>query len=244
MSIELSKVAARLEGLEETIIAKLLDRAQFHVNTCVYQPGESGFAHEKERCLFKVRLFHQETMDAQFGRFHVPEERPFNRELPPVQRQVTLPPSDLYINDYDIINLSENIIQDYMELIPKLCREGDDRQYGSSVEHDVYAFQAIARRIHYGAMYVAECKYVDDPTTYRTMIDNNDTDGMMKKLTRQEVEDKIIQRIREKVDTIQFRANPMVRHLVDPDVITSFYRDTIIPLTKKGEILYLLNRER
>ena len=39
-------------------------------------------------------------------------------------------------------------------------------------------------------------------------------------------------------------ANSAIRRVIDPDHIVDFYRSCIIPLTKKGEVLYLLNRKK
>jgi len=242
MQLDLKLVAAKLEGLEETIIAKLIDRSQFRANNQVYIAGKSGFTEEQERSLFELRLYFQESMDSQFGRFWVPEERPFNHELPASQRQVTIPPTGLVIDDFNLINLTPEIKVSYLELIKQLCPEGDDTQYGSSVEHDVFSLQAISRRIHFGAMYVAECKFSDDPEGYSNLIKAEDTAGLNRLLTRQAVEDKIIQRVYEKVESIQEQVNPAVRHLINPEIVVDYYRNTIIPLTKKGEIAYLLQR--
>ena len=240
--LNLSNIAAQLEGLEETIIYKLLDRAQFKTNRRVYKPGYSGFTGESQRCLFDIRLSFHETMDAQFGRFHVPEERPFTDNLPSSRREVLLPPTQLAINDYDLVNASSDIKKAYINLLTALCDDGDDGQYGSSVEYDVFAVQSIGRRIHFGALYVAESKFSSSPAEYTELIRNRDEKGLMKKLTRKTVEDRIISRIYEKICSIQSNVNQTVRRVIDPQIIVTFYRETIIPLTKKGEILYLLNR--
>jgi chorismate mutase len=94
-------------------------------------------------------------MDARFGRYCVPEERPFCKDLPKPRRKVNLPEYDLVIDDFNKINLTESIKSRYIELVPLICQPGDDGQYGSSVENDVYALQAISRLIHYGALFVA-----------------------------------------------------------------------------------------
>lgn len=237
-------VAARLEGLEETIISRLIDRAQFHVNSSVYLAGKSGFSGEPSRSLFEIRMQYQENMDALFGRFCVPEERPFTRNLPSPRRAVILEETGLNILNFDKVNLSSEILTDYFDLITKLCQPSDDGQYGLSVEHDIYALQAIARRIHYGAMYIAECKYSSSTDLLNQLIENNDYNGMMSALTRKDVEDRIITRIREKTIAAQVSINELVRYRIDPEIVVKFYRDTIIPLTKKGEIAYLLNRRR
>jgi chorismate mutase len=241
-TIHLSYIAARLEALEETIIYKLLDRAQFAINKSAYLPGQSGFTGNVKDSLFDIRLSTHETMDAQFGRFSVPEERPFTQRLPESKRKVSIDTSFLLISDFNRVNLCNEIKTAYLDLLPKLCHQDDDAQYGSSVEHDVFAVQSISRRIHYGSFYVAECKFRSAPDEYSRMIGNNDRDGLLDKLTRKDVEEQIITRVFEKICSIQRDVNKLVRQVIDPQSIVTFYHDTIIPLTKEGEILYLMNR--
>ena len=135
-------------------------------------------------------------------------------------------------------------IECYLSLVPRICPNGDDGQYGSSTEHDVYALQAISRRIHYGAMFVAESKYRADRQLYDGLIQRNDRKGIAKQLTRPEVEEQICHRVVVKTDKIQAEANRRIRTLIEPEIVQDFYRHTVIPLTKEGEILYLLNRRR
>ena len=241
---DLDKIAADLEGLEETIIARLIDRAQFRQNLMVYQPGKSGFTGETELSLFALRLKYQEEMDACFGRFAVPEERPFNQNLPDAKRIVRLPENCLRLANYDAVNLTGKILASYLDLVPRICAAGDDAQYGSSVEHDVYAIQAISRRIHYGAMYVGETKYLSDPETFRKAVDAEDFNTLETLLTRPAVEQRILERVQEKVTVLQAAARIDTRITIDPGTVRAYYAAHIIPLTKEGEILYLLNREK
>ncbi|MBD3422120.1 MAG: chorismate mutase [Chitinivibrionales bacterium] len=238
----LQQIAAQLESLEETIIFKLIDRAQFKQNSTVYKAGKSGFAENPDASLFHLRLLYHERMDAQFGRFCVPEERPFNSDLPQPRRSITMRDTGLQIDNYDAVNLTHEIGESYLKLLPRMCRRGDDGHYGSSVEHDVYAVQAIARRIHYGALYVAESKYRGDQDTYAQMIRRNDRCELMQHLTRKEIEERIIDRVREKVAYAQGRINEDLRIKIDPESVLTYYRDYIIPLTKEGEVRYLLQR--
>jgi len=240
--LNLDLIASRLEGLEETIIHKLIDRAQWRVNEAAYAVGQSGFANEDSRSLFQLRLHYHEEMDAKFGRFCVPEERPFNTDLPRPQRTVNIPETGLYIKELDCVNLTQAVLSSYLLLLPKICRDGDDGQYGSSVEHDVYAVQAIARRLHYGALYVAESKFRSDVEGYSRLIKDKDHNQLLEKLTRKSVEDKIIARVKEKVKRLQAKINRSVRTAVNPEPIIIYYRDFLIPLTKQGQILYLMNR--
>lgn len=239
---DLDKIATDLEGLEETIIGRLIDRAQFRQNRIAYEPGKSGFEGETELSLFALRLKFQEEMDACFGRFAVPEERPFNKNLPKARRTVSLPDNCLRLSDYNLVNLTGKILASYLDLVPQICTAGDDAQYGSSVEHDVYAIQAISRRIHYGAMYVAETKYLSNPATFRKAIDGRDSRTLENLLTRPEVERLILLRVQEKVKVLQAAAKANTRIIIDPGVVGNYYAAHIIPLTKEGEILYLINR--
>jgi chorismate mutase len=240
--MKLTIIAAKLEGLEETIIHKLIDRAQFHVNNIVYQHGKSGFEGEHTQSLLQIRLRYQEEMDAQFGRYRQPEERPFCKNLSESKRFVSIPDLGLNIDDFDKVNLTAEILSSYIDLVTKICPPGDDKQYGSTVVTDVYALQAIAERIHYGALYVAECKFQDNPRHYTGLIRASDKKAIIKALTRKEVEERIIKRVVEKVFYIQAKVNREVRHVIDPEVIRHYYQSHIIPLTKKGEMLYLLQR--
>ena len=238
----LDRVVSVLEGLEETIVLKLIDRVQFHANMPVYTSGKSGFDGSDGASLFMVRLRSQEEMDAAFGRYLVPEERPFFKDLSVPKRNVTLPNTGLSIKNLEMVNVVPTICTAYLELIPLICISGDDGQYGSSVEHDVLAVQAISRRIHYGALYVAENKFQSDPEGYSDLVRTGNRAAIMEKLTRPEVEDRILVRVEQKVDYMQREANRDVRVLIDPDKVLTFYRDHVIPLTKEGEVLYLLHR--
>jgi chorismate mutase len=248
VSLDLNLIAAHLEGLEETIIHRLIDRAQFAANPRAYAKGESGFEGAGEESLFDMRLRHQEEMDAAFGRYVVPEERPFHRGLPRSNRSVALPPSPLAIDDLDVVNLTADVVAAYQRFLPRLCSGGgesrDDGQYGSSVEHDVLAIQAIARRVHFGALYVAESKYAADPTGFDALIDAGDRDGVIARITRSDVETRILRRVADKVDYVQATINTTVRRRIDSSVVLDLYRDTIIPLTKEGELRYLFHRRR
>jgi chorismate mutase len=245
VSIDLSVIAAHLEGLEETIIHRLIDRAQFRGDPPAYAPGSSGFSDEGNRSLFDLRLRYQEEMDAAFGRFQVPEERPFHTDLPAARRECVLPDSPLDRAAANAVNCTPEITRSYVKFVPVLCEPGDDGQYGSAVEHDVLAIQAMGRRIHYGALYVAESKYRADPAGFAAAVSaavSGDQSGLTQLITRAEVELRILERVAEKVDYIQASLNSIVRRRVDPQIVLTLYRDTVIPITKKGEIDYLLVR--
>ena len=238
---QLDRIASILEGLEESIVYKLLDRAQFARNPGAYSESESGFPEYPGESLLDVRLKFQEDMDARFGRFEVPEERPFTSKLPVATRSVKdLPVFPL--SSLDVISQSAGIKRAYLRLLDDLCANGSDGHLGSSVEHDVAALQAIARRIHFGALYVSEAKFRADPVHYEDLATRGNKDAILQALTRSVVEQKIIQRVGAKVDSIQMQVNHSVRRKIEPRVILDFYQNVVIPLTKEGEVAYLLSR--
>lgn len=242
MDLRLDVIASHLAALEETLIYKLLDRAQFAANPGAYQPGQSRFQPTETASLFELRLLYQETLDTQFGRYLIPEERPFHLGLPAPRRVPPQGETGLAITDLETINVSGPIRKAYLELLPLLSREGDDGQWGSSVEHDVICLQALGRRIHYGSLYVAETKYREDPARFDALVAAHDDPGLWAAITRAEVEERVLARVKAKVEAVQSVSDPSLRYLVDPSLVVDFFRQTIIPLTKEGEIRYLYQR--
>lgn len=238
---DLASIAGFLEGLEDSIIFKMLDRAQVARNLPAYKPGGGGFSAWPAASILETRLRFQEDMDARFDRFSVPEERPYTDQLPAPERSIRGLPS-FPVPHLDVVRQSDRILDAYLKLLDLLCAPGDDGQYGSAVEHDVFALQSIGRRIHFGSFYVAESKFRGDVDRYRALAAARDEAGLMALLTRKEVEDRILVRVREKVLAFQNLVNPAVRRPIDPGVVVAFYQDTVIPLTKAGELAYLLNR--
>lgn len=243
----LAAVAAQLEGLEETIIHRIIDRAQFATNPEAYEAGTSGFTGDPPplESLFHLRLRAQEEMDAAFGRYHVPEERPFHRDLPAARRTVSVPPSDLVISDLETINLTAMIAERWLAWLPRFCPSGSDGQYGSAVEHDVAAIQAIGRRVHFGALHVGERKYQADPERISDLAHlaaAGDREPLLDAITRREVERAIEQRVAQKTEEIQQSYTSGVRRRIDRTAVANLFLTVIIPLTKEGEIRYLIQR--
>ncbi len=240
-SFNLSDIATRLESLEETIIFRLIDRVQVAQNSAIYESGKFPLG-ESNSLLDHMFRFHEETM-AVLGRYTIAEERPFFSNLPqPAEGMESSREENLAIESLDMINLTSEIRSAYSSLIEKTT-SGDDGEYGTAAELDISTLQAVARRIHFGSFYVAESKFLGNPEQYSELIRAKDSDALMQLLTRQEVEDRIIERIKNKCHSIQASSNLEVRKELSPDIVANFYFDTIIPLTKVGEITYLLNRD-
>ncbi len=240
--LDLDVIAAQLEALEESIMYRFIDRAQFSWNARAYETGSESLAGAPEVSLFDARIRAQEALEARFGRYLVPEERPFTEGLPRPERTVTPPHPALKVHDWNVVRQTGALQTAYLEILPRLCEHNDDGQYGSSVEHDVSVLQAVSRRVHFGALYVAEAKFRTQRDAYRTVIQNGDTREIERMLTRPEVEQAIIARLSRKMQDLQAEVHTRVRRVMPPEVLVNFYRDTVIPRTKAGQVAYLLQR--
>ncbi|MCT4592146.1 MAG: chorismate mutase [Candidatus Gracilibacteria bacterium] len=213
----LDEIAGKLEAIEESIIFKLLARAQYKRNNQAY-----------EKSFFDEMLLSIEEVFESCNRYEIIEEVPF---------------SDVINLSYEkTVDLTENVKLAYFNLLDDLCETGEDPEnYGSSTEHDIYALQAISERIHFGAYYVAWAKYNQDPEKYYKFIQEANYDALYDLLTRKDVEEKILKRVEEKVNLYQKGANPKYRKIINPKIIVDFYKESVIPLTKKGEVEHLIN---
>ncbi len=89
------------------------------------------------------------------------------------------------------ININDRVRTLYLDhILPNITQSGDDGNYGSSVTHDVWALQALSKRIHYGK-FVAEAKFLAQPEAYSALIQAQDAEGIMELLTDVAVEKKV-----------------------------------------------------
>lgn len=240
--LDLDVIAAQLEALEESIMYRFIDRAQFAWNPRAYEAGAESLQGAQSVSLFHARLRAQEELEARFGRYQVPEERPFTSGLPDAERTAAGFHVSLRADDWNVVRQSDELLEAYLATLPELCEHRDDGHYGSSVEHDVSVLQAVSRRVHFGALYVAEAKFCRDTEAYRRAIRRADAAEIEAMLTRADVERAIIERLRRKMQELQTEVHTRVRRVISPDVVVGFYRDTIIPRTKAGQVAYLLQR--
>ncbi|KAI8870030.1 chorismate mutase [Ramicandelaber brevisporus] len=258
-AIPLSTLRNTLIRLEDTIIFAIIERAQFKHNNTIYQPGKFTFADGFTGSFLAWFLKEVERVHARVRRYQSPDEFPFTNtaDLP----EPVIPPLDypklLFEESKNGINVNSQILDMYLkELVPQVCKEGDDLNYGSAATRDVECLQALSRRIHYGK-FVAEAKFVDPKyhDKYVELIKNNDRDGIMELLTDREVERKLLVRLRRKaliygqdIDNPQNEEAALAEAAkngaskIDIDVIVRLYEQFVIPLTKEVEVEYLLQR--
>ena len=138
-------------------------------------------------------------------RYTSPEEHAFFPERLPtcntVLEELEFPRLLSDVGDASGVNFNEILLKKYIsEVVPAICQPGDDEQHGSTALCDVNVLQALSKRVHYGK-FVAESKYLADPEGYQKLVDAGDAEGVMKLLTNEAVEAKVLRRARLKAAT-------------------------------------------
>ena len=246
--MSLDSIRSTLIRQEDSIIFALIERAQFRRNEAIYakgilqlDPSVPDYNFLKSLSFLEYLLLETEKLHGKVRRYTSPEEHAFFPEqlpdpiLTPLQFPQLLAPNDIDVNA-EILSLYIN------EIVPAVCKSGDDEQHGSSVLADITLLQAISRRIHLGK-FVAETKFQESEEKYRSLVMNDDVDGVMELLTNRAVEARVLERAKLKASTYgQDLMGESTEYKVEPDVIAAIYRDIIIPLTKDVEVLYLFER--
>ncbi|KAF9409523.1 chorismate mutase aro7 [Podila epigama] len=265
-ALSLPRLRDVLIRLEDTIIFALIERAQFKLNECTYQPNVYEYEDGYKGSFLGYFLHEMEKVHSRVRRYTSPDEYPFTQPLPqPILPPLDFPPT-LHPNN---INVNTDIMDRYLnDIVPKICAAGDDLNYGSSATRDVECLQALSKRIHYGK-FIAEAKFMDpaEQPTYIRLIQAKDRDGIMELLTNRTVEAALLRRLRRKAmiyghditetgdiildDTSNNNNNnnnnkdnkdKEKEQKISPDVVVDLYERFVIPLTKEVEVEYLLQR--
>ena len=240
---DLTIIADRLEAMEETIISRILDRIQYKQNSAVYSTDKILLNNASP-----LDYMHKltEKIFAELGKFTVAEEKPFFKDTclsaNTADTSIVRKKEPFGRNILNEINITAKIKEHYSSFVNTACETGDDNEYGSTAEADIAALTAISKRIHYGSFYVAESKFLLSPQKYVEAVKNNNENAVRDLLTRREIEEKIVSRVKKKCDKIQSAYTSKLRKKINSELIGNFYKNTIIPLTKDGETEYLFRR--
>ncbi|XP_022933948.1 chorismate mutase 1, chloroplastic-like [Cucurbita moschata] len=233
---------------EDSIIFNLMERTQYCYNANTYDRDAfvmDGF----HGSLVEYMVKETEKLHAQVGRYKSPDEHPFFPNdlpeplLPPMQYPQVLHPAA------DSININPKVWDVYFrDLIPRLVKEGDDGNCGSSAVCDTLCLQALSKRIHYGK-FVAEAKFRASPEAYEAAIRAQDKQKLMDILTYPTVEEAVKRRVEMKatvygqeVTTDAPKAESRATYKIKPSLVADLYGDWIMPLTKEVQVQYLLRR--
>ncbi|KAI8443357.1 chorismate mutase [Phakopsora pachyrhizi] len=254
-SIDLTSVRRILTRLEDTVIFLLIERAQFSHNPVIYA-NTSAFEElekDEESTFMNWMLRQTEITHARLRRYESIDEYPFT---PRNQLPVTILPPLNYPNFLhpNQININDELKRSYInKIVPVLTKgEGrplDDLHYVSSATRDIDILQTVSRRIHYGK-FVAELKFRENPSKFIRYIRDKNSEELSKLITIQKVEEALIKRLEKKTiiygqdinESSQCNASQSGELKLNATLVTSMYKEFIIPLTKKVEVEYLLNR--
>lgn len=237
-NLELGEIRSVLIRLEESIIFGLIERAQFAINSKVYIPGALGLPNQSflEYVLYGTEAFH-----STIRRYTSPDEHPFSVKeglpkpiLPALDFPQTVLPTPKICQNSEILRMYID------DIIPAICTEGDDQNYGSSAILDVSNLQLLSKRIHYGK-FVAEIKFREHPEEFGEAIAKRDVETLSKYITKPVVEEMVLKRVRDKAVMYGTGLSMDEKPVISPELLSNLYLK-IIKLTKVVEIDYLLSR--
>lgn len=223
------------------------------MNKNIYVPGAVSIPNSK-LSFMDWYLREQEKIQSTIRRYESPDEYPFFPDA--IQPAILRPldyPKILHDNDVDV---NDEIRDFYVKsLLPAMCPDfgrSEDRgesqeNYGSSATCDIACLQALSRRIHFGK-FVAESKFLSERARFVALIKAEDREGIDAAITNAAVEKKVLERLRLKVMT--YGTDPSIgpegvpdgQPKIDADAVVAMYKDFVIPLTKKVEVEYLMQR--
>lgn len=248
-ALSLPHIRYQLIRLEDTVLFHIIERAQFPLNSTIYQPGALPLP-ESNLSFSDWVLREQEKLQSKIRRFQSPDEYPFFEDA---MQDLILPkleyPRILWEND---VNVNQELKRRYVqEILPACCakaerverKEDAQENYGSSATADVNCLQSLSRRVHFGK-FVAESKFQSDPETFVALIKAGDREGIDDAITDAKVERKILERLRMKAE--MYGTDPgmdaAAPRKVNVDGVVAMYKDHVIPLTKVVEVDYLMQR--
>eukprot|EP00743_Colponemidia_sp_Colp-15_P008738 GILK01009518.1.p1 GENE.GILK01009518.1~~GILK01009518.1.p1 ORF type:complete len:609 (-),score=122.47 GILK01009518.1:277-2103(-) len=241
--IPLDELRESLIRQEESIIFLLLERSQFSLDAICYRPGGLPMKNGFSGSFAQWVLYEMEKVHASARRYASPDEHPFapaeilpEAIIPPLHYPPLLVPNS--------INHNQHVWTAYTEhILPAICIDADDQNYGSAATIDMVVLQALSRRIHYGK-FVAEAKYRAQPDKYDELVVKDDQQGLWEAITDDGVENRLLERIHLKARTYgQELIEQNFRATINPEIFVRLFRDYIIPLTKRVQIEYLLQRK-
>lgn len=194
-------------------------------------------------------LREHERFQSLVRRYQSPDEYPFFPEdlqdpiLQPIDYPQILHPNDVNVND----KLKHNYIN---TILPSACAQfnreerGEAQEnFGSAATCDVACLQALSRRVHFGK-FVAESKFRTETDRFVALIKAEDRAGIDAAITNEQVEKKVLERLRLKAKT--YGSDPSIGAdgpvKINADAVVAMYKDHVIPLTKEVEVEYLMQR--
>jgi chorismate mutase len=220
MVAKIDNLRMKLDQMSERIVSGLKDRSRYTISNGVFL--EEFF---NGMTWFRYRLFREQSLDSEFGRFEFEDQHPFifkKDQLTPPKRP--RPHADIGITSVEFDNGPE-ILNIYRDIIGKICKPGEDPDnYGEIAKLDVSNVLTLYERICGFAAKVAEFKIEKEPRTLHF-----EPEFLRSYLTDAE---------REKQVMDYALALARKEQLPNPEVMPGFFR-TIIDRTLDLEVDYI-----
>jgi chorismate mutase len=240
---------SRNSRLEDTIIWALIERVQFPLNRSIYIPGAISLP-DPNLSFMDWYLREQERLQSRIRRYDSPDEYPFFPEAveQPILEHLSYPP--ILHPCHRSVNVNSLIKAFYTDrFLPAVCpdfgrpdRGAQAENYGSAATCDIASLQALSRRIHFG-MFVAESKFQANEDTFTAMIRAGDREAISNAITKPKVEEQVLARLKTKAEAHgRDLFNENYQPKINVDAVVDMYRDFVIPLTKRVEVQYLMQR--
>ncbi len=220
---ELGELRIRLDQMTERITSRFKDRSRFPVNGAIYLPDGVPIIDRSGISLFQFAIEGLESYHASLGRFDDSDQHPvLGLNLPPSKVAKRESQSPLHSLD---INISDSLLQFYIDLVSKHCKPGDDpHTYGETAYLDADLVQMIHERVNIGR-YVADVKGRSDPSIYQ-IADNEEL--LLSKLKDRPREEALISKVR----------NTAQAYDLNPDMVVDAF-GWMIDKTLEIEIAYI-----
>ena len=234
--MNLENIRKKLVILEDIIIKNICNRVNYKLNKEIYihNSDKFKFLNNFEGTYFDFLFKHMENVQSMAGRYEAFDEKPYYKglEKTKIEREYenTLPSDILKFSNK--VNFNAWIRIAYLNFIQNICIIDNDNNYGDTVLCDINCLQAISKRIHYGIL-VMEAKYKESKSIYDKYLNDNDDVSIIAKLKNKDIENKVLQRVKEKAIKYKFK---------NPEQIVNFFKNFIIPMTIQVELEYVFTK--
>jgi len=221
MAAIIDNLRLKLDQMSERIVSGLKDRSRYPISNGVFlEEFSNGMT------WFKYRLFREQSLDAEFGRYEFEDQHPllFKKDQLASPKRPR-PHTDLGITHVEIDNGAQ-ILNLYRDVIGKICKPGEDADnYGEIAKLDVSNVLTLYERICGYAAKVAEFKINKEPRTLHF-----EAEFLRSYLTDVEREQQVMDYALTLARKEQFP---------NPEIMPGFFR-TIIDRTLDLEVDYIL----
>ncbi len=222
----LEMARANLEPLEDFILLSLAKRQRIAHNPSIYVDGKINGL---EDSLLDSLLEGRENIEGAHGRYLHHQEVPFFPKEHGLRVSRDQPENPLYPIS---VNVNDSLKKEYIKFISIFCPGGDiPSTHGTAASYDVEVLQEISRRVHLGR-HIAEAKFMLETEKYTRLIKDSDEAGIMKALTDEVQEGRVLERVVTKAS----------KYGVVSGYAHRLYEEILIPKTKVVEVNYLMLR--